>query len=202
MKRIPIQLTEKQETTLRNFLTQQTKEQPANVSEWLDDWCYLCNIDESLHLILANNVLELSEDEMWPLHNFLTNELHTIKEEKKGEDLFNSTVELTRTIHDKIDKTYALEVYCSLDYGSKPSKSVLVDPSSDPIKVFTEKEKKQLEHFAWVEKLNASGYAGVNQQGTIVDRREHPEAIPIQKNSMFGVVEPKKLPTPTPPQNR
>lgn len=41
--------------------------------------------------------------------------------------------------------------------------------------------------------LNKNGYAGVNKNGNIVDRREFPDAIPVQENSIFGVVKPKKL---------
>ena len=35
--------------------------------------------------------------------------------------------------------------------------------------------------------ISQSGYAGVLSTGKIVDRRERPEAIPMQKNKMFGV---------------
>lgn len=45
----------------------------------------------------------------------------------------------------------------------------------------------------WLRELNASGYAGILSNGQLVDRREHPEAIPVQENVMFGVVKPKKL---------
>lgn len=38
-----------------------------------------------------------------------------------------------------------------------------------------------------------SGYAGVNQQGTIVDRRVHPDAVPIQENPLFNTPPPKVL---------
>lgn len=38
-----------------------------------------------------------------------------------------------------------------------------------------------------------SGYGGVNQAGQIVDRREFPDAVPIQKHGMFGNPEPKPL---------
>lgn len=55
------------------------------------------------------------------------------------------------------------------------------------------KEKKKEELLKIVE-LNKSGYAGCLPNGNIVDRREFPNAIPIQKNSLFGVVEPKELP--------
>ena len=41
--------------------------------------------------------------------------------------------------------------------------------------------------------LMQSGYAGINQQGTIVDRRQFPNAVPIQENSMFNTPKPKKL---------
>jgi hypothetical protein len=49
------------------------------------------------------------------------------------------------------------------------------------------------EFFAKIHELNASGYAGVNRNGQIVDRREFPEAVPLQKNPLFGVVEPKRV---------
>lgn len=39
--------------------------------------------------------------------------------------------------------------------------------------------------------LIASGYAGCLPDGKIVDRRKHPEAIPVQKNELLGVPEPK-----------
>ena len=45
----------------------------------------------------------------------------------------------------------------------------------------------------WIQGLNKSGYAGCGRQGTICDRREFPDAIPVQENSLFGVVKPKKL---------
>jgi len=46
----------------------------------------------------------------------------------------------------------------------------------------------------WLRNLNASGYAGILSTGELVDRREHPEAIPVQENKMFGVIKPKPLP--------
>lgn len=46
----------------------------------------------------------------------------------------------------------------------------------------------------WILGLNASGYAGILPSGMLVDRREFPKAFPVQKNTMFGVVEPKPLP--------
>ena len=44
-----------------------------------------------------------------------------------------------------------------------------------------------------IHEINQSGYAGVLPTGGIVDRREFPEAIPVQKNSLFGIPEPKKI---------
>lgn len=43
------------------------------------------------------------------------------------------------------------------------------------------------------ETIIKSGYAGVNQKGTIVDRRIDKNAIPIQKNAMFNTPEPKDV---------
>ena len=42
--------------------------------------------------------------------------------------------------------------------------------------------------------INQAGYAGILPNGNIVDRRKHPEAIPVQKNTMLGIPEPKELP--------
>ena len=44
-----------------------------------------------------------------------------------------------------------------------------------------------------IQEIVSSGYGGVLPNGNIVDRHEHPEAIPIQKNSLLGVPEPKGL---------
>jgi len=54
------------------------------------------------------------------------------------------------------------------------------------------RENKHFEPL-WLELLNASGFAGVLPTGGIVDRRYYPEAIPVQKNTLFGVAEPKEI---------
>ena len=41
--------------------------------------------------------------------------------------------------------------------------------------------------------LMKSGYGGILSNGNIVDRRDHPEAIPFQENSLFGNPKPKDL---------
>ena len=41
--------------------------------------------------------------------------------------------------------------------------------------------------------ISKSGYGGVNKLGYIVDRREFPDAVPIQENSMFGTPKPIKI---------
>ncbi len=38
-----------------------------------------------------------------------------------------------------------------------------------------------------------SGYAGVLSNGNIVDRREHPAAIPIPENPLFNTPKPKNI---------
>ncbi len=44
-----------------------------------------------------------------------------------------------------------------------------------------------------IPELIRSGYAGVLPNGNIVDRREHPNAVPMAANSMMGVPEPKNV---------
>lgn len=62
----------------------------------------------------------------------------------------------------------------------------------------TEESKQKLrdagrEDLIETKALLDSGYAGINQQGTIVDRRKFPDAVPIQQNSMFNTPKPKKV---------
>ncbi len=47
----------------------------------------------------------------------------------------------------------------------------------------------------WIDLLNASGWAGVTKEGTIVDRRYFPDALPVPANSLFGIPEPKDVPS-------
>jgi len=44
-----------------------------------------------------------------------------------------------------------------------------------------------------IDEINASGYAGVLPNGNIVDRRKHPAAVAVQRNSIFNIPSPKKL---------
>ena len=53
--------------------------------------------------------------------------------------------------------------------------------------------EEKLKELRKIVELNKTGYAGVLPNGNIVDRREHPEAIPVQENPMFGVVKPKDI---------
>lgn len=41
--------------------------------------------------------------------------------------------------------------------------------------------------------INESGYAGCMPNGNIVDRRFYPEAVPVAKNSMFGIPGQKQI---------
>lgn len=42
--------------------------------------------------------------------------------------------------------------------------------------------------------LTKTGYAGIDKNGNKVDRREHPEAVPLMKSTPLGIPEPKKVP--------
>ena len=59
-------------------------------------------------------------------------------------------------------------------------------------KVMKEDEEK-LNLFLKTLEISKSGYAGMLPNGNIVDRREHPEAMPIEKNNMFEIPKPIKL---------
>ena len=55
--------------------------------------------------------------------------------------------------------------------------------------------EKGLESLIKIMEINDSGYAGILSNGNIVDRREHPEAIPVQENRLLGIPPAKSLPT-------
>jgi hypothetical protein len=64
----------------------------------------------------------------------------------------------------------------------------------------TEETKQKLreagrEDLIKVHEINQSGYAGINPNGNIVDRREFPNAAPVQENRMLNIPKPKKLET-------
>lgn len=61
------------------------------------------------------------------------------------------------------------------------------------IEEYKKLEKLKAYEALWFELLNASGYAGCTSDGKIVDKRYYPESTHIQKNSRFGVSEPKNI---------
>lgn len=54
--------------------------------------------------------------------------------------------------------------------------------------------QKGREDLIEIDEINQSGYAGCDRNGGIVDRRKHPEAVPVQENKMMGLPKPKQLP--------
>jgi hypothetical protein len=66
--------------------------------------------------------------------------------------------------------------------------------SQEPHDDACRKANERLREFNKIKSIIESGYAGVLGNGNIVDRREHPTAIPIPKNSMFNTPEPKDVP--------
>lgn len=58
----------------------------------------------------------------------------------------------------------------------------------------TEEQKEiRIRKLLKIVEISQDGYAGMLPNGNIVDRREFPNAIPVQKNSLFGIPTPKKL---------
>ncbi len=56
-------------------------------------------------------------------------------------------------------------------------------------------DKEKLKYLMSLQIIKLEGWAGVLPNGNIVDRREHPTAIPMQKNTLLGIPEPRPLPT-------
>jgi hypothetical protein len=62
--------------------------------------------------------------------------------------------------------------------------------SEETKKILREKGREDLIE---IMEINDSGYAGVLSNGNIVDRRIHPDAIPVQENKMMGIPKPKSI---------
>jgi len=54
-----------------------------------------------------------------------------------------------------------------------------------------ETKRAMLGHINYHKRFTEAGYSGVLPNGNIVDRRIYPNAIPMQKNSLFGIPTPK-----------
>jgi len=52
---------------------------------------------------------------------------------------------------------------------------------------------KQYDELMKKAELMRTGYAGMDRQGNIVDRRENKSAVPVQKNSMMRIPKPKEV---------
>lgn len=76
-----------------------------------------------------------------------------------------------------------------LDDWARRGKSPAALPNELP------SERAKIDHVHLIQTLVASGYAGVDRQGMIVDRREYPDATPIQANKLLGVPKPHKIRT-------
>ena len=62
----------------------------------------------------------------------------------------------------------------------------------------TEETKKKLidagrSDLVEIHEFTQAGYAGVDRDGGIVDRRKFPDAMAMRKNSLLGIPEPKKI---------
>lgn len=50
-----------------------------------------------------------------------------------------------------------------------------------------------LEEARRIIRISEEGYAGMLMNGNLVDRREYPEAIPLQENTMMNIPAPKEV---------
>lgn len=72
---------------------------------------------------------------------------------------------------------------------------IKVYPSREDKATGKELKKKLKVHYMmrFQNEVNKKGYAGILPNGNLVDRREHPEAIPVPKNDYLGIPEPKEV---------
>jgi hypothetical protein len=84
-----------------------------------------------------------------------------------------------------MDKKHFCQACSNLIHGVKTRKSISHTCSKE--------QKARTLDLVNTTKIIESGYAGVLSNGNIVDRREHPEATPIQENSLFNTPKPKKI---------
>jgi len=65
----------------------------------------------------------------------------------------------------------------------------------ESLKAIRPEDQPKVDALCKIREVVKAGFGGCLSNGNIVDRREHPEAIPIQQNSLLGVPKPKSVPS-------
>lgn len=68
-----------------------------------------------------------------------------------------------------------------------------MERNTNPPRALNPTDQAKVDALWKIRGITSDGYSGVMPNGNIVDRREHPEAIPIPKNSLLGVPKPKAV---------
>ena len=123
-------------------------------------------------------------------------------------DFKNDTVHAQTGFCNYYRYTHKIEVYNDLDFEERLPELFQQKPTGAFMYWWFDDENqsnriKCLEKAIYITKtlleadkmidLNKSGYLGCMPGGMLVDRREHPEASPVQENEMFNIAKPKEL---------
>jgi hypothetical protein len=61
------------------------------------------------------------------------------------------------------------------------------------MKAIRPEDQPKVDALMKIQEIVKSGYGGCMPNGNIVDRREHPTAIPLQKNSLLNIPKPRTI---------
>lgn len=126
-----IQLSENQQISFFSFLEWATKEEPLNYSEWGEDYINICQIKNLVKEYIFENTLNISEDEFWSLHSYLSCYVDEIFRNKLGENIFTEYRDLFIHFHNFSGSKYPFSIFIVTGYESQ-QETIVVNPLENP----------------------------------------------------------------------
>lgn len=128
-----IQLNDNQQIIFYDFLEWATKEEPKNFSEWGGDYIKLCNIKRDLKSRIKEDFLEIDEDEVWSILDYLGQRIRDIFYDRLGLKLFEQYKDLHNVFFENSDCPYPVELFVVQNYDAELT-PIKVNPLENPLK--------------------------------------------------------------------
>lgn len=103
-------------------------------------------------------------------------------------DLIHQPAELSRVLAERDEKLRKE----AIEHRPMHDGKVIAKEEFDKLPAETQHQIR-LELHARLKQIKDSGYAGVTKTGGIVDRRAHPDALPVPENALLDIPEPKAI---------
>lgn len=126
-------LTSNQIIIFFEFLKWACKEEPKNFSEWFEQYVLLCTINAQLEHYIKEEILTVTDNESWAIHNYFAAYIDEIKEFQKGVQLFKECCELFELINNNLYQSqYPASIFIDSEYTKHPKERILINPNTKP----------------------------------------------------------------------